>query len=165
MLANVAQRGTITSPQEHAGSGWQSVGHDSLWLYNERAKREAASQNRPADIIFSVQPAGLPRKEAGTAAEVCVAQTLSAGHCSNQDRGILHPQEMKRETCSFELESSDVVFGVWHSLATEERLRPLLDTWGAQANIVLLASTIGARDSKLFQPGVAGSWPHLLGEI
>lgn len=103
--------------------------------------------------------------QAGEAAvHACVPQQISAGQCSTENRGVSRPQELNRETCAFDLHASDVVFGVWHSLATEGRLQPLLDTWGAEANVVLLASTLGARDSKLFKPGVPGSKPHLLGE-
>lgn len=74
------------------------------------------------------------------------------------------PEQNKRETCAFELDETEVVFGVWHSLATEGRLQPLLETWGRRAQVVLLASSVGVRDSKLFREGVPGSRPHLLGE-
>lgn len=74
------------------------------------------------------------------------------------------PEQIKRETCAFELDKAEVVFGVWHSLATEGRLQPLLETWGRRAQVVLLASSVGVRESKLFREGVPGSRPHLLGE-
>lgn len=94
----------------------------------------------------------------------CVPQTISPGRCSDGAGGLQRPLEIRRETCAFDLEETDVVFGVWHSLATEARLQPLLDTWGTQAQIVLLASSVGVRESKLFEEGVPGSRPHLLGE-
>lgn len=74
------------------------------------------------------------------------------------------PEQNKRETCAFELDKTEVVFGVWHSLATEGRLQPLLETWGRRAQVVLLASSVGVRESKLFREGVPGSRPHLLGD-
>ncbi|CAM9359645.1 unnamed protein product [Discosporangium mesarthrocarpum] len=85
---------------------------------------------------------------------------ISVGTCSNRAKRILQ-STMPSQTCSFELDESDIVFGVWHSLATEHRLGPLLDTWGARTNIVLLASTVGVKNSKLFKEEV-GSKPHLL---
>ena len=60
----------------------------------------------------------------------CVPQTISPGRCSDGAGGLQRPLEIRRETCAFDLEETDVVFGVWHSLATEARLQPLLDTWG-----------------------------------
>lgn len=74
------------------------------------------------------------------------------------------PGQDKRDTCAFDLDETEVVFGVWHSLATEDRLQPLLETWGRRVQVVLLASSVGVRDSKLFREGAPGSRPHLLGE-
>eukprot|EP00904_Undaria_pinnatifida_P001249 jgi/Undpi1/11124/HiC_scaffold_30.g13422.m1 len=93
----------------------------------------------------------------------CVPQTISPGQCSDDAGGVLQrPQQLRRETCAFDLEEDDIVFGVWHSLATEARLQPLLDTWGTRAQVVLLASSVGVQESKLFKEGVPGSRPHLL---
>ena len=95
----------------------------------------------------------------------CVPQTISPGQCSDDAGGVLQrPQQLRRETCAFDLEEDDIVFGVWHSLATEARLQPLLDTWGTRAQVVLLASSVGVQESKLFKEGVPGSRPHLLGK-
>lgn len=93
----------------------------------------------------------------------CVPQTVSPGICSNEARKVRRALDERRETCAFDVAGDDVVFGVWHSLATEARLQPLLDTWGSRAQIVLLASSIGVRESKLFKEGKPGSRPHLLG--
>lgn len=115
---------------------------------------------KPPDPIFSVH--SVAHKEKSANAEMCVPQNISPGECSSQ--GITRPGHLTRETCSFDIVTSDVIFGVWHSLETEERLAPLLETWGANANIVLLASTLGVRESKLFHPGVSESGPHLMGK-
>lgn len=96
--------------------------------------------------------------------KTCVPQTVSPGLCSNEARAVQRPGQNKRDTCAFDLDETEVVFGVWHSLATEGRLQPLLETWGRRAQVVLLASSVGVRDSKLFREGVPGSRPHLLGE-
>ena len=96
--------------------------------------------------------------------KTCVPQTVSPGLCSNEARAVQRPGQNKRDTCAFDLDETEVVFGVWHSLATEDRLQPLLETWGRRAQVVLLASSVGVRNSKLFQEGVPGSRPHLLGE-
>lgn len=96
--------------------------------------------------------------------KTCVPQTVSPGLCSNEARAVQRPGQNKRDTCAFDLDETEVVFGVWHSLATEDRLQPLLETWGRRAQVVLLASSVGVRDSKLFREGVPGSRPHLLGE-
>lgn len=128
------------------------------------AQPEPTLIQRPADYMFTVVRNDLRGAEAATTARKCVSQAISAGQCSNEKRRLEHPQQLRRDTCTFDLEASDIVFGVWHSLATEGRLQPLLDTWGANANIVLLASTVGARESKLFEPGAPGSKPHLLGK-
>lgn len=101
---------------------------------------------------------------ARAAAKACVPQTISPGQCSDEARAVRRPVESQRETCAFELDESEVVFGVWHSLATEGRLQPLLETWGKRAQVVLLASSVGVRESKFFTEGVPGSRPHLLGE-
>ncbi|CBJ48317.1 conserved unknown protein [Ectocarpus siliculosus] len=99
---------------------------------------------------------------AAAAPRACVPRTISPGVCSDEERGVRRPEQNKRETCVFELDKTEVVFGVWHSLATEGRLQPLLETWGRRAQVVLLASSVGVRESKLFREGVPGSRPHLL---
>lgn len=110
------------------------------------------------DIALSLKK--IPDAKGDTGTKSCVPQVISAGQCLNPSG------QTKRslETCKFDLDTSDVVFGVWHSLKTEGRLQSLLETWGAKANIVLLASTVGVRDSELFKPGVPGSSPYLMGE-
>lgn len=96
--------------------------------------------------------------------KTCVPQAVSPGQCSDEAGAVQRPEQNKRDTCAFDLDETEVVFGVWHSLATEDRLQPLLETWGRRAQVVLLASSVGVRDSKLFREGVPGSRPHLLGE-
>lgn len=39
------------------------------------------------------------------------------------------------------------MLGVWHSLATEKRLKGALDTWGKDAKVVLLGSEVGKKQS------------------
>lgn len=118
------------------------------------------------DIRFSVKPVGGDKGDkVAKTIDPCIQQPVSPGYCLRERKGNVVEAELERETCTFKLENSDVVFGVWHSLATEGRLQPLLETWGAQARIVLLASTVGAKKSKIFQEGEPGSRPHLLGEM
>lgn len=130
--------------------------------------RDPAAAPRPPSTRKSLRRVLSVRERAGVSAaetaRACVPQTISPGQCSNDARAVQRPGQNKRETCAFGLDETEVVFGVWHSLATEGRLQPLLETWGRRAQVVLLASSVGVRESKLFREGVPGSRPHLLGE-
>lgn len=135
---------------------------------NENSNPSAQQQQRQpqqGELIYNERPKRRTLSvKASEHQATCVPQMISPGQCSDDVGGLQRPQEIRRETCAFDLEEDDVVFGVWHSLATEARLQPLLDTWGTRAQIVLLASSVGVRESKLFKEGVPGSRPHLLGE-
>lgn len=138
---------------------------DNDYQYNHPCAQQQQRQQQQGERIWNDRPKrrNLYVKASENQAR-CVPQTISPGRCSDDAGGLQRPQEIRRETCAFDLEENDVVFGVWHSLATEARLQPLLDTWGTRAQIVLLASSVGVRESKLFEEGVPGSRPHLLGE-
>eukprot|EP00752_Nemacystus_decipiens_P016333 g14608.t1 len=140
---------------------------DTLLREAKRPDRDPAAAPRPPSTRKSVRRVlsitGSNSSSGSTAKKkTCVPQTVSPGLCSNEARAVERPGQNKRDTCAFDLDETEVVFGVWHSLATEDRLQPLLETWGRRAQVVLLASTVGVRDSKLFQEGAPGSRPHLL---
>ena len=154
-----------------AGSSRDDSAQQNLISEAVRDRREhaRAAAPRPPSVrkslrrILSVGERGVPDPAEATA-RTCVPQTISPGRCSNEAGAVQRPAQDGRETCAFGLDETEVVFGVWHSLATEGRLQPLLETWGSRAQVVLLASSVGVRESKLFREGVPGSRPHLLGE-
>lgn len=138
---------------------------DSDNSYSNPSAQQQQRQPQQGELIFNERPRRRTLSvKASEDQATCLPQMISPGRCSDDAGGLQRPQEIRRETCAFDLEENDVVFGVWHSLATEARLQPLLDTWGTRAQIVLLASSVGVRESKLFKEGVPGSRPHLLGE-
>lgn len=145
-------------------------GQDAATLLEEadRLDRDPAAAPRPPSTRKSLRRVlsvtGSSSGSTAATTKTCVPQTVSPGLCSDEARTVQRPGQNKRDTCAFDLDETEVVFGVWHSLATEDRLQPLLETWGRRAQVVLLASSVGVRDSKLFQEGNAGSRPHLLGE-
>ncbi|CAM9962095.1 unnamed protein product [Sphacelaria rigidula] len=143
---------------------WGNMGGGNRYVGGaERQPIAIATKRHPDNVLSVVRSDSVAAGPSAAGAGQCLQQTISAAKCSNEKRGLQRPRELMRDTCAYDLEASDVVFGVWHSLATEGRLQPLLDTWGAGSNIVLLTSSVGARNSKLFKPGVPGSNPHLLG--
>eukprot|EP00611_Tribonema_gayanum_P001529 TRINITY_DN1111_c1_g3_i2.p1 TRINITY_DN1111_c1_g3~~TRINITY_DN1111_c1_g3_i2.p1 ORF type:complete len:453 (+),score=77.73 TRINITY_DN1111_c1_g3_i2:1022-2380(+) len=92
----------------------------------------------------------------------CTVSRFSFGTCDNARKSIVAAAS-PRDSCAHALAPSDVVFGVWHSLATEARLVPMLQTWAQSAQIVLLASRAGTSGTRLFHGSDApGSNPLLL---
>lgn len=127
---------------------------DACDQHSPRVCETLSSVYRSRDRVLSVRP---------TSAETCEPRVVSAGRCG--ERGAMHrPEDLRLRSCTHSLFETDIVFGVWHSLATEGRLKPLLDTWGKTVPVVLLASSIGVKESKLFQGGGLGSNHNLMGE-
>ncbi|KAG5189762.1 hypothetical protein JKP88DRAFT_301244 [Tribonema minus] len=113
-----------------------------LWVFLESA----------ADILSVTIPSAAP----------CAPSRISFGTCDNARKSIVAAAS-PRDACAHALAPSDVVFGVWHSLATEARLVPMLQTWAQSAQIVLLASRAGTSGTRLFHGSDApGSNPLLL---
>lgn len=177
-------RRTSSAAARSLCSSWQSVAFIAFVVFQVFSIYlliNLASRQQDRQLQDTTGPLGTRGKQAGGAGAgysrrdrvlsvhgvpppACVPQTISAGRCSDEARGVRKASD--RETCAFDLEESDIVFGVWHSLATEARLQPLLDTWGTGgAQIVLLASSLGVMESKLFKEGVPGSRPHLMGKL
>ncbi|CAM9443080.1 unnamed protein product [Phaeothamnion confervicola] len=88
----------------------------------------------------------------------CVPQNLQPALCDNDARRVKPEPSLRRRTCAHSVTGEDVIFGVWHSLATEHRLQPLLDTWGNRTTIALLASRAGVKGSRLFAPPGPAGW-------
>lgn len=159
LLVNVAQRQEAKKASDHGRTGWQvprNIYHGSKTA-QEKIAVEAGPPPKYHGSALYVEP------KSSSSTSSCVKRTITAGRCSNEARGVQRPQGSARDTCAFDLDESDIVFGVWHSLATEGRLQPLLDTWGKRVQVVLLASTVGVEQSKLFHERAPGSRPHLLG--
>jgi hypothetical protein len=141
-----------------------------LWLLSRRGFKpvecppfKVIEQNNHLDEVLASAPLPLVLRVSllGTVQPVCPSDgTIISGYCKN-DGGIrLNPP---LPACVHEVSSKDVIFGLWHSLATEDRLPPLLDTWGKDARIVLLGSEAGVQGTERYRMNqVLGSNPLLL---
>jgi Fringe-like len=139
-------------------------GHSHLWHRSGQHQRSSSSARRTESNAKATPVQGDAYRSLQItvpAADSCHAQTITPGECSNTSKKIARAEP--RQTCAHLVSADDLVFGVWHSLATEHRLAPLLETWGAATNVVLLASKAGVEGTQLFSSNAQpGSNPLLL---